>query len=74
MVYYWYRQRGKDIANEYLLKWHTFVGSFKYRRTDGALVRLTTTINPNETDKVADERMQQFMLLINDELSDYVPN
>jgi len=74
LVYYWYRQRGKDIANEYLLKWHTFVGSFQQRRTDGALIRLTTTINPDETAQVADERLQQFMQVMDDQLVMYVPN
>jgi len=74
LVYYWYRQRGLNIASEYSLKWNTFLGAFQYRRTDGALIRLTTTINLNEDVSVADERLQKFILLINDDLSDYVPD
>jgi len=74
LVYYWYRQRGKNIANEYELKWNTFMGAFQSRRTDGALVRLTTVINPMETMDLADKRLQNFILLINKELPMYVPN
>jgi len=74
LVYYWYRQRGQDIASEYALKWSTFVGSFLQSRTDGALVRLTTTVNSTETVADADVRLQEFILLVNDELSGYVPD
>lgn len=74
LVYYWYQQRGRSIANEYFFKWHTFVGSLKYKRTDGALVRLTTALHFNEKIDTADQRLQQFMLLINPKLALYVPN
>jgi exosortase D (VPLPA-CTERM-specific) len=74
LVYYWYQQRGESIANEYFLKWLTFVGSLKHRRTDGALIRLTTAINSNENIQIADQRLQQFMLLIEPKLKFYVPN
>ncbi len=74
LVYYWYRQRGKDIASEYALKWSTFVGSFLQSRTDGALVRLTTTVSLTEKIADADMRLQEFILLVNDELSVYVPD
>ncbi len=74
LVYYWYQQRGKSIANEYFLKWHTFLGSLQHRRTDGALIRLTTVINDNENIQVADNRLQQFILLIEPNLKFYVPN
>lgn len=73
LVYYWYRQRGKDIANEYALKWNTFIGAFQHKRTDGALIRLTTTIDSNETVENADERLQEFISLINKELTVYIP-
>jgi len=74
LVYYWYRQRGQDIASEYALKWSTFVGSFLQSRTDGALVRLTTTVSSTEKIADADMRLQAFILLVNDELSVYVPD
>lgn len=73
LVYYWYKQRGKDIANEYVLKWNTIVGAFQQNRTDGALIRLTTAISKNETEESADKRLQEFLLLSNKELADYIP-
>lgn len=74
LVYYWYKLRGLDIANEFNLKWNAFLGSFLYQRTDGALVRLTTPISSVETIEIAEQRLQEFILLIDDELSKYVPN
>ncbi|MCK5830865.1 MAG: VPLPA-CTERM-specific exosortase XrtD [Methylococcales bacterium] len=74
LVYYWYRQRGKDIANEYALKWNTFIGAFQYKRTDGALIRLTTTLSANETVENADERLQKFISSINEKIPEYVPD
>lgn len=74
LVYYWYKQRDKTIANEYYLKWNTFVGVLESKRTDGALVRLTTNLSANETFEIADARLKQFILLINTKLPDYIPD
>lgn len=74
LVYYWYRQRGQDFAGEYYLKWNTFTGSYQHQRTDGALIRLTTMIQPNEAEVVADQRLKNFMALIDQELLAYIPN
>ncbi len=46
LVYYWFQQRGRDITNEYLVKWYLFWDSLTRRRTDGALVRVITPIPP----------------------------
>jgi EpsI family protein len=74
LVYYWYKQRDKTIANEYYLKWNTFIGVLKNKRTDGALVRLTTNLSANETFEIADARLKQFILLINTKLPEYIPD
>ncbi|MDQ7089157.1 MAG: VPLPA-CTERM-specific exosortase XrtD [Methylococcales bacterium] len=74
LVYYWYQQRGQSIASEYALKWHTFLGALNHQRTDGALIRLTTRIQLGEDIAAADNRLQQFMLLINNQLAPYIPN
>ncbi len=73
LVYYWYKQRDKTIANEYYLKWNTFIGALQNKRTDGALVRLTTNLS-NETFAAADIRLKSFLLLINAKLPDYIPD
>lgn len=74
IVYYWYKQRENNIANEYVLKWHTFVGSLMNNRTDGALIRLTSSINPGETEMDADSRLKDFMSLMIENVNAYVPN
>jgi len=74
LVYYWYKQRDKTIANEYYLKWNTFVGVLESKRSDGALIRLTTDLSANETFEIADIRIKQFILLINKKLPYYIPN
>ncbi|MEW8153569.1 MAG: VPLPA-CTERM-specific exosortase XrtD, partial [Candidatus Thiodiazotropha endolucinida] len=44
LVYYWFQQRGRVMTNEWLVKWYLFFDGLTMRRTDGALVRLTTSI------------------------------
>lgn len=73
LVYYWFKQRGRDIANEYWMKWYLLSDSLTRNRTDGSLVRLTTPILPNEKDTAADDRLQEFMSLVNPRLNEYIP-
>ena len=61
LVYYWFEQRGRVIANEYAVKWWLFVDSLLRNRSDGALIRVTTTLAPGEPAAAADARMQRFM-------------
>lgn len=74
LVYYWYKQRDKTIANEYQLKWNTFLESFENRRTEATLVRLTTSLSENETFEIADERLKQFILIIKPKFTNYIPD
>jgi len=73
LVYYWFKQRGRDIANEYWMKWYILTDSLSRKRTDGSLVRITTPIGPDETVAIADERLQGFLSLVNPLMADYVP-
>ena len=73
LVYYWFKQRGRDIANEYWMKWYLLTDSLSIKRTDGSLVRLTTTIGRNETEEIADERLQEFLSMVNPLMADYIP-
>jgi exosortase D (VPLPA-CTERM-specific) len=54
LVYYWFKQRGRDIANEYWMKWYLLTDSLTRNRTDGSLVRLTTPIIANEKESKID--------------------
>lgn len=73
VVYYWFQQRGRDITNEYMVKWYLFWDALTRNRTDGALVRLTTLIKPGEELDVADARLESFLKEINPYLAEYIP-
>jgi EpsI family protein len=57
MVYYWFQQRERRIAWDIAAKFWLMVDGITTGRTDGALVRLTTPIRPNETDAEAEARL-----------------
>jgi exosortase D (VPLPA-CTERM-specific) len=61
LVYYWFDERGRTIANEYWAKFYLLVDAIEKNRTDGALVRVTTPIKTGETDEDGDRRLQSFM-------------
>lgn len=73
LVYYWYQQRDNSIANEYSLKWYNFLSALKYKRTDVALIRITTIVYPNEDLLSADNRLQMFMNEAKNKISQFVP-
>jgi len=73
LVYYWFDQRGRNITNEYMVKWYLFWDSMTAGRTDGALIRLTTLVQPGEDVTKADERLTEFAQQIKPTLPDYIP-
>jgi EpsI family protein len=74
LVYYWFVQRGRNIANEYWSKWYLFADAITKNRTDGALVRVTTPIYQDEPQSRADERLQAFLRELDPRLSAYLPS
>jgi exosortase D (VPLPA-CTERM-specific) len=74
LVYYWFDERGRKIANEYWAKWYLLADAITKHRTDGSLVRLTTEILPGETERDADERLQSFMGAVLPSLPEYLPS
>jgi exosortase D (VPLPA-CTERM-specific) len=73
LVYYWFVQRGRSVANEYWSKWYLFTDALLKNRTDGALVRLTTPISVAESEHDADSRLQSFIRELEPRLSQYLP-
>jgi exosortase D (VPLPA-CTERM-specific) len=51
LVYYWFDERGRKIANEYWAKWYLLADAITKNRSDGALVRLTTPIARGGSDR-----------------------
>jgi exosortase D (VPLPA-CTERM-specific) len=73
LVYYWYEERGRRIASEYWSKWYLLSDVITKNRSDGALVRLITTISPSELEHDADKRLQLFMHDLLPRLGGYLP-
>ena len=48
LLVYWYQGRGRAVASEYWGKIYTVVDSVRLRRSDGAMVRLTTSVDSSE--------------------------
>jgi len=73
LVYYWFHQRGKNIANEYVMKGHLLKDALVMNRTDGALIRVTTPINFSGGIAAAEERLQSFIRTAKPYLPKYIP-
>lgn len=73
IMYYWYHQRGRILNNPFQLKWYTFVDALTKQRTDGALVRLITTVYEREKPEDAEARLQNFVRQVGPQLNTYLP-
>ncbi len=74
LVYYWFKQRERNITNEYAMKWYLFWDSMTRKRTDGALMRLIVSV-PDGVDLAEQEAvLQNFMRESYVPLVEYVPD
>lgn len=73
LVYYWFEQRGKRMTNDFAAKASVIIDSLKIGRTDGALVRFTTPIDPNETEAEAEARLMEMLDLALKDFPAFVP-
>lgn len=74
LVYYWFDQRGRNMTNEYAIKWYLFWDSLTKSRTDGALVRVTTSVNSNDDLAEADDLLIKFISDSSKIINDYIPD
>lgn len=74
LVYYWFDQRGRNIANEYLVKWYLFQDALTRNRSDGALVRLVTPLGEAEDPAAGDARLAAFAREAVPALEGFVPD
>jgi exosortase D (VPLPA-CTERM-specific) len=72
LVYYWFDERGRSVADEYLAKWYLLEDSIVKNRSDGALIRLTTPIESGSEDD-ADRRLQAFVAAALPRLKQFLP-
>lgn len=73
VVYYWFDQRGRNITNEFAVKWYLFQDSLMRSRTDGSLVRLVVPLREGEAESSAFSVAESFLREYESLLSDYVP-
>lgn len=73
VVYYWFQQRGRKIANEYWMKWYLLQDAILKNRTDGALVRFTIYLDPHSSETDADKRIQDLINIIYPYFDKYIP-
>jgi exosortase D (VPLPA-CTERM-specific) len=74
IVYYWFQQRGRNITNEYLVKWYIFWDALTRNRSDGALVRLTAYVQPGSPPEAADQQLTDFAKNVAGQLKSYIPD
>jgi exosortase D (VPLPA-CTERM-specific) len=74
IVLYWFKQRERNLTNEYLVKLFLFWDGLSRGRTDGALVRIVSLVGPGETEDIVDQRLLRFVSTIEPELNRYVPD
>jgi EpsI family protein len=73
-VLYWYRAHGRSISNEYRAKFYMIADALRYNRTDGALIRVITPLQPGESDQQAHNRAVAFAADLAPMLPAYIPN
>jgi EpsI family protein len=74
IVLYWFKQRDRYLADEYLVKVYLLWDALSRQRTDGALVRMASLVGAGETEAMVDQRLQEFAAEIGSELSRFVPD
>jgi EpsI family protein len=72
-VIYWYEAHGRSVANEYLAKMYMVTDAMRMNRTDGALVRVTTPIDPTEGPLPAKARAEAFTAQLAPILPQFIP-
>ncbi|MEM9810952.1 MAG: exosortase C-terminal domain/associated protein EpsI, partial [Pseudomonadota bacterium] len=73
LVHYYYDQRGRRIANEFMMKFALVWDVLTQRRSDGAMIRLMTPILAEDGIEGAEERMRRFQRQIEEMTPPYIP-
>jgi EpsI family protein len=72
-VLYWYWAHDRAVASEYWAKIYLVTDSIRMNRSDGALVRLTTPMDPGESVANAMTRLTPFAGQVVPLLNQYIP-
>lgn len=72
IVYYWFHQRGRDLSNEFSMKFALLYDAIKMNRTDGAIVRYTVPVYKSEVE--SDRALEDFIRITYPLLLKYIPD
>ena len=73
LVYYWYPQRGRNVANEFMMRFYLTFDAVTRKRSDGAMVRLMTNVADGEGLDGAEARLRATLERMEGFLPKYVP-
>ncbi len=73
LVYYWYDQRGRKVANEFTMKIWLIIDAIFKNRSDGAIVRLITPVSNEQGVEAADAYLRDIMTEMEAFIPDYIP-
>lgn len=73
LVYYWFKGRGRSVANEHVARLLVKFDGLVRGRTDGALVRYVTPILPGESEHDADGRLSRLLASTINQLTRFIP-
>ncbi len=74
VVWYWFKQRDRILSNEYWVKFYLLWDAVSRGRTDGALIRVSSIVEPGDTEAIVDQRLGQLVSAVEPELIRYVPD
>jgi EpsI family protein len=72
LVLYWYQTHGRIVASEYRAKFWLVADGVRHRSTDGALIRIWTTVEDGE--ESAEARATDFARRVYPQVSEFLPN
>jgi exosortase D (VPLPA-CTERM-specific) len=72
LIYYWFHQRGRDLSNEFPMKFALLYDAINMNRTDGAIVRYSTAVRKSEVE--ADVALAEFIRLNYPLFPKFIPN
>jgi exosortase D (VPLPA-CTERM-specific) len=74
LVLYWFKQRERILSDEYLVKLYLFWDALTRHRSDGALIRLASIIEPGESEESVEQRLIELAHRVQPQLPKYLPD
>jgi len=72
LLVYWYQGRGRSVASEYWGKVYTVIDSVRLRRSDGAMVRITTPVGKSEQEAL--KSTAELAAQVSTRLPEFIPD